>query len=382
MPRKKTASTQAVAGPLSVLAGLSAPSGQALHREITLRLRQLIVKSELAPGFRLPPIRELASAWGTNYFTVHTALAPLIKQGLLVSTPKKGTFVRRKAPPLQCVGIYHARKHWPNDEGAFYAAVQTALYSILHRKGLQCMVWMDERPDGSQEEPVPALQEAVKEGRIQALVAPLVNRHVVEWIRRFPIPHAYLTTVAIPGSVNLDQTLMTHLAVRQLKDSGCRSLGLITSECDPLEKDDTQPFQLSPVTRTFLDDARQHGLRVDERWLKRPPATPRSMTEMGYRFFRQLWAEPDRPEGLFVFPDMVARGVLAAVSEGRVRIPKDLRLVIHRNTEVEVFSPVPVASVESSATEVAESLFRQIKRQVAGREAPPIRLKPVLRTVE
>jgi len=47
---------------------------------------------------------------------------------------------------------------------------------------------------------------------------------------------------------------------------------------------------------------------------------------------------------------------------------------------VEVFSPVPVASVVSSATEVADGLFRQIKRQAAAREAPPIRLKPVLRT--
>jgi DNA-binding LacI/PurR family transcriptional regulator len=220
----------------------------------------------------------------------------------------------------------------------------------------------------------------VKEGQIQALVAPLVNRQVMDWIQRLPIPHAHLTTLAIPGSVNLDQVLMTHLAVRQLKDWGCRNIGLITSECEPPEERDAQPFKLSPVTRTFLDDARDHGLRVEKRWVKRPPAMPHSMTEMGYRFFTRLWAERDRPDGLFVFPDMVARGVLAAVAEDRIKMPKDLRLVIHRNAEVEVFSPVPVASVVSSATEVAESLFRQIKRQVAGREAPPICLKPVLRT--
>jgi DNA-binding LacI/PurR family transcriptional regulator len=380
--RKKSVSSPDLVGPLASLTDQQPAAGQALHREITVRLKELIVKGDLVPGLKLPTIRQLATMWKTNYFTVHTALAPLIKQGLLISTPKKGTFVRAKAPPLQCVGIYQARKNWPNDEGAFYSAVLTALYSILHREGLQCMVWMDERPDRKQEDPIGPLQEAIKDGRIQALVAPLVNSQVLEWIQRFPIPHACMTSLTTPGSVTLDTQTMARMAAKQLKDWGCRTAGLIISESTAALNSDRRPFELPPISTTFLDEAQRLGLRIDNAWVKRPPDTPRSMTEMGYHFFHELWNGANRPDGIFVFPDMVARGVLAAASEDRVKIPDDLHMIIHRNVEVEVFSPIPVAALETSTTMVAEGLFRQIQRQVAGKEAPAICLKPVLRTVK
>jgi DNA-binding LacI/PurR family transcriptional regulator len=260
--------------------------------------------------------------------------------------------------------------------------VQTALYSVFQREGLQCMVWLDERPDRKQEDPVPQLAEAVKDGRIQALVCPLVNSQVLEWIHAFPIPHAYLTSLKSPGSVNLDLAGLARMAARQFKDWGCQTVGAVLSESTAALNSPRQPTELPQIGPSFVDEARRLGLRVEEQWVKRPPDTPRSMTEMGYHFFREIWAGSKRPDGIFVFPDMAARGVLAAISEGRVRIPQDLRLIIHRNAEVEVFSPVPVTSVETSAAEVAELLFRQIKRQIAGKDAPALSLKPVLRNAE
>lgn len=42
-----------------------------------------------------------------------------------------------------------------------------------------------------------------------------------------------------------------------------------------------------------------------------------------------------------------------------IRVPQDLRLVLHRNAEVGLFCPVPVAFVDVHIAEVAAALITQ-----------------------
>ncbi len=52
------------------------------HAEITEDLRGWILGGEFYPGATLPTIRELAEAYETRYFTVQTALTPLVEEEL------------------------------------------------------------------------------------------------------------------------------------------------------------------------------------------------------------------------------------------------------------------------------------------------------------
>ena len=45
--------------------------------------------------------------------------------------------------------------------------------------------------------------------------------------------------------------------------------------------------------------------------------------QTGYELFRALWADPDHPEGLVVYPDSFVPGVLLAMAELGVRPPAD-----------------------------------------------------------
>lgn len=60
-------------------------------RESLLRL----VREELSPGDALPSERELMAHHGVSRATVRRAVGELVSNGLLVSTPGKGTFVTR-----------------------------------------------------------------------------------------------------------------------------------------------------------------------------------------------------------------------------------------------------------------------------------------------
>src|SRR5947199_8661846 len=61
--------------------------------QLASELRTLIATGALAPGARLPGIRELAELAGVNINTVRTVLARLEEQGLLVTQQGRGNFI-------------------------------------------------------------------------------------------------------------------------------------------------------------------------------------------------------------------------------------------------------------------------------------------------
>jgi DNA-binding transcriptional regulator YhcF (GntR family) len=66
--------------------------------QLVWRLRVLIASGGLAPGDRLPGVRELAGGTGVNVNTARAVYARLEREGLIVSRHGLGTFVADDAP--------------------------------------------------------------------------------------------------------------------------------------------------------------------------------------------------------------------------------------------------------------------------------------------
>jgi DNA-binding GntR family transcriptional regulator len=62
-------------------------------RQIADHVIAAVESGELRPGEKLPGGRWLAGDWGVGYSTVAKAMSWLIAEGVLISTPGKGTFV-------------------------------------------------------------------------------------------------------------------------------------------------------------------------------------------------------------------------------------------------------------------------------------------------
>ena len=64
-----------------------------LYQQIADDIRNKIISGTLQPGDRLPPIRSLVEEWDCTPGTIQRAYQELVRQGLLISRPGKGTFV-------------------------------------------------------------------------------------------------------------------------------------------------------------------------------------------------------------------------------------------------------------------------------------------------
>jgi len=71
-------------------------SGEPVYGQIADQIRTLVASGELPAGFRLPPVRTLASDLGVNLNTVARAYRVLSEEGFVVLHERSGTTV---APP-------------------------------------------------------------------------------------------------------------------------------------------------------------------------------------------------------------------------------------------------------------------------------------------
>ncbi len=83
-----------------------------LYRQIADSVRRQILNSELKPGDRLPPVREMVDRWHCTIGTVQRAYQELARQGLVVSHAGRGTRVVDSLPdrdetPLRRASLIH-----------------------------------------------------------------------------------------------------------------------------------------------------------------------------------------------------------------------------------------------------------------------------------
>jgi DNA-binding LacI/PurR family transcriptional regulator len=117
------------------------------------------------------------------------------------------------------------------------------------------------------------------------------------------------------------------------------------------------------------------GLTLKNEWVLIPSAdTPFQHERYGYDQFERLWQQTDRPEGLLVFPDSIARGVITRMLEKRVDVPGQLKLVIHKNESIELLCPLPATLLVLSERELARGLINQVQKQFRGEQCAPVLL--------
>jgi DNA-binding transcriptional MocR family regulator len=102
-----------------------------LYRQIVARLHALIRDGALAPGTRLPTIRQLAQELRLTRLTVHTAYTELQAQGLIESVVGRGTYVAATRPASLAA---NPAPHMP------------AMLPVWHARDLLSEVALSERP--------------------------------------------------------------------------------------------------------------------------------------------------------------------------------------------------------------------------------------------
>jgi DNA-binding transcriptional regulator YhcF (GntR family) len=340
---------------------------QPAYRLIANGLRDQILSGKLLPGAKLPSERELLTTSQASIFTIHTALRVLIKEGWVETIRGRGNYVAQPKDRFVCAGIYHGEDICSEKQTAFIRRVHVALLERFRRSKKDTLVFIDTRSRKKQGTILPALEEAIVNRRIQCLIFPVANEFNFSSLNRLPLPIATLTYTS-KKKVDFDQENLFREGVRRLASEGCRSVSLLSS----VHRGDwltDEPYRL------FKRAARDEGLITHEKWMPRP-AGPLSNLELefhGYTQFKKMWKLRDKPDGLLVWPDTVARGVVTGVLEtGLNSVIQQMKFVFHRNAHLGFICPFPVTWAISDEDKLAEGLIQLIQKQFEGGRASPM----------
>lgn len=343
-----------------------------LYRQVASELRSLILTGTLKPGDKLPTIQELARQWNSNYFTVQSAITILVKEGLLESLPRVGTFVRKTKPKLSSIGIYYSSDFWANREAGFYRLLHRAIQQRLAKERIQLISWIDERNSKKQGTPLPALRRALQRHEIQGLISPMVSGSDEQWLPRLSVPVAILGSLKMPGNIDFDSHQLLQLSLESLASQGCKDIGCINLMQQIKVRPDGSKHPYGEFYEQLGKIASNLKLNLQENWIQSPSPSQhlnRRFEQFGYAALNKIWAQKKRPQGILVYPDVVAWGVIVAVLERQIRVPKDLKLVFHQNVGLDYLCPFPATYVSADPAIVANLLLEQIKLQYNGKKA-------------
>ena len=227
-----------------------------MYRQISDRVRELILSGELKAGQKLPSTQKLAATLGSDPATVHSAMRPLVKEGLIFRHPRRGTFVRERQEVLTHVGIYMGGSF--RDATAYQRSLFGALEDLLRKENLSFKVFVDPRPVEEQMDALPELTKSIQQREIQASLGVKMDRRSFQWLRRLPVTSGFHTSGKEPGLVGFDLGQFTRLALEQLRDQGCRSVGVIA----PFESEREPLFGGGAALRRFLIQFHGHIPRL------------------------------------------------------------------------------------------------------------------------
>ena len=105
----------------------------------------------------------------------------------------------------------------------------------------------------------------------------------------------------------------------------------------------------------------------------------------GYNEFHSLWGQPEHPEAVLVYPDMVVRGVITAALELGAHLSEKVTFCFHRNARVDILCPFPALWTITDEAKIADALIDLVRRGHAGNPIEPALVPSVfeesLRTV-
>jgi DNA-binding LacI/PurR family transcriptional regulator len=342
-------------------------ANQPLQPQLTMLFRQLLASGQLKVGERIPPLKQLAEIFNTNYFTVNTALKPLVDENFLERKPRVGTFVRYAAVQPTRVGIYNqAHPDESNADSIFNHRLISALNERLTSRDIQCKLYMDSRPGLELGKPLPQLEQAVRNGEVQQILVLQADYHSFKWLMDLGIPLVAQSYHPDVASVITDLPAMIRAGVCQLKKRGCRKVAMISS----MTSNPLAPWR-KRAPDIFADECSNLGLDYEKQHLIFPyDSVLHSRASYGVHMFNWLWESKNRPDGILLHPDSMSPGVINAVLSLQIPVPEKLKIVMTRNRELPFFLPFPVDVLDFSIEEQADQLIELLYSKMRGDKVP------------
>ncbi|MDD5705770.1 MAG: GntR family transcriptional regulator [Kiritimatiellae bacterium] len=355
------------------------PAAAPRVRQVYGALRQRM--ASLRPGAALPPVPEIMRDLAASQTTVDKAYRLLESEGLIERQRRRGVFVAdRKATGEIAVVLSDVCL----DKGASpaYTRICARLRRKLHADNPG---WSVKLHLGAGTVPGPELPATLD--LLEPTVLPRL-RGVLSFNKLYDVetklaaarvPVVYLGArhrvsrgerLAGVGSVILDAARGFRDGIACLAESGCRNVCLL----HPRYVGTARPSVPSLVPGC-AKDAAACGLRFRDEWIGYEEGGWGE--RQGYELFRRVWSQGEHPDGVLVVDDILCHGVLRAIQELGLELPRDLNLVTNANRGFDFPYPRPVTRIEFDLDDVADRAARMLEALTVGRtQEPPVEWVP------
>jgi GntR family transcriptional regulator, arabinose operon transcriptional repressor len=280
-------------------------------------LLQEITQGRFPEGRRFPSERDLAERYRISRASVRETITELINAGILFRTVGKGTYIATASARA------HAASETRNigfliSEDIFHF-VQTGYNRILRGVGEACRLNGDtlvfHSVGDSARLPV---DESVKMSG--CVVVGGLRRNALERLKDVGIPFVLVDLLLKEETANVtavavDYATGTRLAIEHMFQLGHRQIGFIG-------------LSGSEKYTAYWQSLEEFGLAYNPRqveFLSAMDLEPGMLA--GFHATQKLLAKSQRPTGLLVTNDYVARGVIEALMVGGIEVPKEISVV-------------------------------------------------------
>lgn len=161
------------------------------------------------------------------------------------------------------------------------------------------------------------------------------------------------------------------LVVNHLADLGHRDIAHI-------EHRETDPTRLAEMPNAVRAEGYRQAMQARD--LKVDIVSTTYTQEGGYVGTQQLLARPHPPTAIFAGADIVAMGVLTALTEAGLSAPADISLAGYDNTTFAALGPISLTSVDQAGHQIGAEAARLLLERITDRTRPSaqIKLSPTL----
>ncbi len=307
-------------------------------------------------GDKFPTPRELKGQYGSSPCTIFKAVRMLLNDGYLEVKGGRGGTVVARTTPVQNIGLLMSEPSLEPQKSPFAYVFGRKVTSVLKDAGFSVSRYIER--SGTEfhgrlgiENFAAALKNRSLSGLVMASCNfPRFMDKCPVW-QEFAVPHVIIGESELDGfKVDFDADRFLQLAFEYFSEKGRRKVALLCGD--------------NYIAAAMKAKAGFPELQVAADWSVKISTWP-NPEQNGFEAMLKLWSRKKHPDGLLVSDDVVTKGVVQAAFHLGIRIPEDLLVVHHANSDSNIFYPVKMPKIEYDMDEIAAAAVGQLRLAVA-----------------
>ncbi|GAA3902292.1 LacI family DNA-binding transcriptional regulator [Streptomyces lannensis] len=261
----------------------------------------------------------------------------------------------------------------PDIRNPFFPEIVDGLTDILWETDYQVLMAPGRNGEKAEARVTEAMIDRGMDGVV--LVAPISSRTHLEHVAGI-VPTVVVGRhghSAVYDTVSDDDLTGAALVVDHLADLGHRRIAHI-------EHSETDPRRIAEMPNAIRAEGYRQAMRARGLEDEIDIVSTTYTQQGGYLGAQQLLARPDRPTAIFAGADIVATGVLQAVSEAGLAVPDDISIAGYDNTSFAALGPISLTSVDQAGRHIGANAAKLLLERIADRTRPTaqVKLSPTL----